>query len=107
MASRGLTIETFLKKTMWVSGPQFLLCPQEDWSQNPDRPEEITDKDSEVRSIVVNVAQITSEEVDATTCFIHYFSSWTSLKKAVAWMLRLKGLLRDHGREKTSEQCQH
>ncbi|KAG7457401.1 hypothetical protein JOB18_017993 [Solea senegalensis] len=28
-----------------------------------------------------------------TTNFIHYFSSWNQLKRAVAWMLRIKGLL--------------
>ena len=100
MASRGLTVKTFLKKAIWVSGPQFLLRPQEEWPQNPDCLEEISDKDSEVKSMTVNAAQITSEEVDATTRFITYFSSWTGLKKAAAWMLRLKGLLLERCRRK-------
>ena len=100
MASRGLTVKTFLKKAIWVSGPQFLLRPQEEWPQNPDCLEEISDKDSEVKSMTVNAAQITPDEVDATTRFITYFSSWTGLKKAAAWMLRLKGLLLERCRRK-------
>ena len=100
MASRGLTVKSFLKKPRWVSGPQFLLCHQEEWPQNPDCLAEISDKDSEVRSMTVNAAQVTSEEVDATTRFIHHYSSWTCLKKAAAYMLRLKGLLLNRSRKK-------
>lgn len=33
------------------------------------------------------------EEVDPSTRLIHHFSSWICLKKTVAWVLRLKGLL--------------
>ena len=31
--------------------------------------------------------------MDPTTNFIHYFSSWNQLKRAVAWTLRIKGVL--------------
>lgn len=93
MASRGLTVKSFLKKDIWASGPQFLLLPQEEWPQNPDGLEEISPKDSEVKSITVNAAQIMSEEVDPITRLIHYFSSWTRLRRAAAWMLKLKRLL--------------
>ena len=93
MASRGVKVKAFLKKEMWVYGPPFLLGPQEEWPQNPDGLDAISPKDSEVKSITVNAAQITLEVVDPTTNFIHYFSSWNQLKRAVAWMLRIKGLL--------------
>ena len=93
MASRGLKVKAFLKKEMWVYGPPFLLGPQEEWPQNPDGWDAISPKDSEVKSITVNAAQIKPEVVDPTTNFIHYFSSWNQLKRAVAWMLRIKGLL--------------
>lgn len=100
MASRGLSVNTFLRKQTWVSGPQFLLGPQEEWPKNPDGLDEISPKDCEIRSTTVNAVQITSEEVDPITRLIHYYSSWSHLKRAVAWMLRLKGLLLDPSRKK-------
>ncbi|KAK0145483.1 hypothetical protein N1851_015620 [Merluccius polli] len=75
MASRGLKVKAFLKKEMWVYGPPFLLGPQEEWPQNPDGLDAISPKDSEVKSITVNAAQIRPKVVDPTTNFIHYFSS--------------------------------
>lgn len=30
------------------------------------------------------------EDVDAVTCMIHYFNSWTHLRKSMAWILRFK-----------------
>lgn len=104
MASRSLSVNSFLKKQIWVSGPQFLLGPQEKWPQNPDGLDEISPKDCEIRGTTVNAVQITSEEVDPITRLIHYFSSWTHLKRAVAGMLRLKELLLDHSRMKKTKQ---
>jgi hypothetical protein len=60
MASRGLKLKAFLKKEMWVCGPPFILGPQEEWPQNPDGLDAISPKDSEVKSITVNAAQISS-----------------------------------------------
>ncbi len=93
MASWGLRVESFLRKEMWLSDPDFLLQSQEEWPQNPDGLEKISPKDSEVKSITVNATQVMTENMDPVTHFIHHFSSWTHLKRAVAWILRFKRLL--------------
>ncbi|XP_039865704.1 uncharacterized protein LOC120720149 [Simochromis diagramma] len=92
LASRGLTVQSFLKnKQAWLSGPPFLLLPQEEWPQNPDEVKQISSSDAEIKT-TVNAVQ-TSQEMDPVSHFIQYFSSWTRLKRAVAWILRVKKLL--------------
>lgn len=110
MASRGLRVETFLQKEMWLSGPEFLLQSQEEWPQNPDGLDKISPKDSEVKSITVNATQAMTETMDPITQLIHYYSSWTYLKRAVAWMLRFKRLLlclSRKGKQATSVNTHH
>ncbi|XP_060796695.1 uncharacterized protein LOC132899074 [Neoarius graeffei] len=94
VASRGLKADVFLRSETWLSGPAYLLHPEQDWPVSPDCLGELLPNDPEVKvSVAVNAVQ-TSEDVDATTRLIHYFSSWTHLRKAVAWVIRLKNLLR-------------
>ncbi|KAK5928662.1 hypothetical protein CgunFtcFv8_013710 [Champsocephalus gunnari] len=91
-ASRGVKVETLLKDDTWVSGPQFLTGPEEQWPGNPDG-FEMAPEDPEVKiSLNVNAVQV-EEEMDAVTRLINHLSSWIHLKKTVAWILRLKNLL--------------
>ena len=93
MASRGLKTEVFLRTEIWLSGPAYLLHPEQDWPASPDCLGEILPGDPEVKvSIAVNALH-SSEDMDATTHLTHHFSSWTHLKRAVAWFIRLKNLL--------------
>lgn len=92
VASRGLKVDAFLKNKTWPSGPEYLLHPEQDWPANPDRSSELLPDDPEVKvSVTVNAMQ--GSEVDATTRLMNHFSSWTHLKRAVAWILRFKNLL--------------
>lgn len=43
--------------------------------------------DLEIKRVAVNVVQVREEPV---TLLIEYFSSWTSQKKSVAWLLMIK-----------------
>lgn len=45
-------------------------------------------EDPEVRNAVV----CAEDQGDVVLEFMQYFSSWTHLKKAVAWMLKLRAL---------------
>ena len=90
-ASRGLKADVFLRSETWLSGPAYLLHHEEDWPVNPDCLDELLPDDPEVK-VTVNAVQ-TSEDVDAATQLIHHFSSWTRLRRAVAWVIRLKNLL--------------
>lgn len=91
-ASRGLKVNTFLRNKTWVSGPQFLTQPESVWPVNLEDVYQLPADDPEVKELVaVNAVQ--TEEADPVTRMIHYFSSWTNLKKSIAWILRWKRLL--------------
>ncbi|KAF7659396.1 hypothetical protein LDENG_00298810, partial [Lucifuga dentata] len=77
----------------WVSGPNFLLHPESEWPVNSDDIVNLPSDDPEVKKVVAVNAVQAKEEIDAVTYMIHYFSSWTHLKKSVAWILRFKSLL--------------
>lgn len=87
-ASRGLRVDVFIKNITWLSGPEYLLHPEQDWPVNPDQSKLLPD-DPEVKvSVLVNAVHC-SEQEDVTSRLINHFSSWTRLRKSVAWILRL------------------
>lgn len=103
--SRGQTVEAFLKCESWLSGPEFLLCTQDQWPKNPD-PGMLDVDDPEVKR-VVQVHSIQVEETkDSVNQLMTHYSSWTKLKRAVAWFLRFKDLLKElrAKRKKTNTQ---
>lgn len=77
----------------WIKGPDFLLKPEEEWPQRQDLTSQGAQQDPEIKGeIKVNVLNI-SENKNIVSKLIDYYSSWFHLKKAVAWMLRLKETL--------------
>ncbi|XP_051786110.1 uncharacterized protein LOC127528851 isoform X2 [Erpetoichthys calabaricus] len=92
-ASRGLSIENFLKSTTWSQGPTFLLKPEREWPKRPDQPNDsLLEDDPEVKSCTVNMTKI-EEATEPINKLITYFSDWHRLKKAVAWFLKFKDLM--------------
>lgn len=92
--SRGQTVEAFLNNESWLSGPSFLLCTQDQWPKNPDFGM-LDIEDSEVKKVVeVHVLQ-TQESKDPMEQLMTYYSSWTKLKRAVAWFLKFRDLLKE------------
>ena len=91
LVSRGQTVEAFLKNESWLSGPSFLLSSQDQWPKNPD-PGMLDIDDPEVKRVTqVHVIQV-QELMDQ---WMNHYSSWTALKRAVAWFLKLKDLLKE------------
>jgi len=90
IASRGVKVDVFIANATWVSGPHFLLQLESEWLGDQEDLNHISLDDPEVKKVAVNVAQAREEPV---TLLIEYFSSWTSLKKSVAWFLRIKSWL--------------
>lgn len=84
-ASRGI------QSTRWLNGPEFLYREESAWPQEPSVMLSVNEKDLEVKS-VLSVCQPTEEE-NPIKRLLQYYSSWHKLKKAVAWMLRLKAYL--------------
>lgn len=91
LASRGMSVQSFLKTDAWLCGPDFLREPEYRWPKNPETLESALFGDPEVKAVVVNAAQV--EQVSPVQKLIFYFSSWFRLKRAVGWLLRFKTLL--------------
>lgn len=92
-ASRGLSAERLLQSESWIQGPRFLLRPEGEWPARPDQPIHSEENDAEIkRSAQVSLIHA-DERLDTMTQFVHHFSSWYKLKKATAWLLRLKDIL--------------
>ncbi len=107
-ASRGLTVNTFLKRKTWIDGPDFLREPPHCWSNPPSKLILFPD-DPELRKEMVTMNVAMKDNFDATTCLMNYFSTWMRLKRAVAWLLRLKSILSElHKKRKVkAEQSRH
>lgn len=93
LVSRGQTVEALLKNESWLSGPSFLLSSQDQWPKNPD-PGMLDIDNPEVKRVTqVHVIQAQERE-DSIDQWMNHYSSWTALKRAVGWFLKLKDLLK-------------
>ncbi|KAL7825761.1 hypothetical protein SRHO_G00334990 [Serrasalmus rhombeus] len=90
--SRGLKVHAFMQNETWIQGPDFLTKPEDEWPQNPDHSENLTTEDPEVRDVIVS-ATAAEEQVDTVQQFLENYSSWFRLRKAVAWILKVKNIL--------------
>lgn len=88
------TVEAFLENQSRLSGPSFLLSSQDLWPKNPD-PGMLDIDNPEVKSVArVHIIQI--QELEASwDQWMNHYSSWTALKRAVGWLLKLKDLLKE------------
>lgn len=91
LASRGAKVESFLKTSAWLCGPEFLLEPESKWPINPEAVAEPLVGDPEVKALVVSTVQV--EQSSPVEKLISHFSSWLSLKRAVGWLLKFKNFL--------------
>lgn len=101
-ASRGVKVSAFLKSPTWIAGPNFLRKTECEWPARMGEASLHLHADPEVREEVLSFAA-QAEEVCPTTKLLTYFSSWTRLKRAVAWIMKLKEKLRE--KIKQNAQC--
>ncbi len=91
-ASRGQSATKLMNNHSWIQGPSFLKESEDLWPETPQQ-EEIKEDDMEVkRSVTTNLIH-TAESTEPVNKLIQYYSSWYKLKKAVAWILKLKETL--------------
>ncbi len=104
--SRGLTIDKLLTSDRWFRGPEFLWHPQEEWQADS-----VTDKyedDLEFeRAVMVNVVKTEEPNLHPVGRLLQHYSSWTALKRAVAWWMRLKMVLQCKARAQAAMKLQH
>ena len=89
-ASRGVSADSLHR---WTHGPEFLTQTRETWPQRPaDMSVNIADDDPEVKRDSATYASKVCESSLITEA-THRFSSWSRLKRVVAWILRYRAIL--------------
>jgi transposase InsO family protein len=94
-ASRGLKAHELIDNKLWREGPEFLLKNKSEWPEQPALIQKLSDNDPEVRKEqVVYAVQSTKNLVeDAMNRMYSRYSTFYRLKRAIAWILRVKQLL--------------
>ncbi len=83
----------FLRSVTWISGPEFLHQTKSEWPKTTDSDLTLTPEDPEVKVLVSNVA-VVGESGNSINRMLSWYSNWHLLKRAVAWILRVKATLK-------------
>ncbi len=75
----------------WLEGPEFLWKNEDCWPEKIDLPPLLED-DPEVRK--ESKIYATSTAIHCLQLLLQRYSSWVSLKRAVAWLSRYKKFLK-------------
>ena len=104
--SRGAAAESLVTEHMWTKGPNFLWLPENQWPEQP----EITLSEStipETKKETLIFHNKADTKITPIEKMSQFFSDWNKLQCSVAWLLRLKAILKTrvtiHGPLKVSE----
>ena len=87
-ASCGLTMSRFLENKRWINGPSFLWKAMDEW---PKRPVDVTvDALDDPEVAVTSTNTTVSGQHNEIMGYFSRFSQWYRLKRAIAWLLRIK-----------------
>lgn len=92
--SRGMPANELVNDERWIRGPAFLWKTEEFWPSQPDLGD--MPLDAEIKKPIKIYPTLTKEDVTRELPIDKFFlrySSWHKLKRAVALILRTKGLL--------------
>ena len=92
-ASRGITAKELVESSRWISGPEFLWTPEDQWPQPLENQDLVTPSDDPEVKKVTSYATSTQEEWNLAES-LSYFSDWHRACRAVAICLRYKQNLR-------------
>ena len=75
----------------WITAPEFLLKPESEW---PSREINLTmnTEDREIKSNMTKSHEYSNSD-DIVDKLMSHFSSWYKLKRAVAWILKVRNKL--------------
>ena len=91
-ASRGVKIENFMASDSWFQGPSFLSNP-DNWPEQPEQSTYLSESDEEVKTSAAVLCTNPAVNADPLNQLVEHYSSWYRLKKATAWVLRLREIL--------------
>ena len=95
--SRGLTAHKMVKNQRWLEGPDFLHLNEECWPTGPEICTASLENDKEVKhekAKVFTTSKTEDENRDMVGELLESYSSWFRLKKAIAYLLRIRNFLR-------------
>jgi hypothetical protein len=79
-----------MKNKRWTHGPEFLWMKEEEWPVNTIDNEPLNN-DPEVKTVTITASAVCVKETeDILDRLMQYYSSWHKLKKAIAWLLKVK-----------------
>ena len=90
-SSRGLPVKKFLSQKRWTQGPDFLYSTEDQWPKAKMEDGSKLENDPEVKKHIMSNATVLKDSV--IDRLLTYFSSWYQLRRAVAWILRIKKYL--------------
>ena len=93
-ASRGLVVDSLIKKNRWIRGPDYLWEQASRWPAQPSTVREIPDDDPEIKKETRTFSAVSDAGENSMNKLLEKFSSWSRLKKIVAWILRYRDRLR-------------
>ena len=93
-ASRGLTVDTLTETNRWINGPDFLWEQESTWPIQRNAVKELPEDDPEIKSEAQTLLTATDAGINSVNQLLKRFSSWSHLKKIVAWILRYRAKLR-------------
>lgn len=96
--SRGLTADNMIDNQRWLKGPEFLWKDERHWpippvvikGPFPDVLPDTLQNDPDVKKVIQSYAVAERNKVDE---FLSRYSSWTRMKRGVAWLLRYRDYL--------------
>ena len=88
VASRGAKGSELHKMDLWLHGPMFLRKDEASWPEQPLHLPDLSGDDNELKKPTGHANLIASGK-GIELLYSHY-SSWDSLRKAIAWMARFK-----------------
>ncbi|XP_064648766.1 uncharacterized protein LOC135500976 [Lineus longissimus] len=99
--SRGMTADELIGNDRWKHGPEFLKKPETDWPNQPIIDKHQTEGIEVKPEVKVYVTgEIPDQGHQAISRIINHYSCLYRLKKGMAWLLRLKKVLRQKVRNK-------
>ena len=91
IASRGAKGSELHTLELWLHGPKFLWKDEKHWPDQPSQLPELPQDDSECRKCPGRTNVIVSSK--KLEPLLSRYSSWDSLRKAIAWLVRFKKYL--------------
>ena len=97
-ASRGLTVDSVISKNRWINSPDFLWEPKSRWPVQPVT--QMPEDDPEIKTESQALFSLTNAGTNYINQLLEYFSSWSRLKKFVAWTLRYRERLKQSSKRR-------